>query len=87
LEAHASTWISVIFLNLMLSMLAAVRAPVILLSQNRAAAHARLVANHDSEVTLKAEIEIAALHQKLDRMRTEDLAALVKAVATEMKIS
>lgn len=67
-----------ILLNLMLSMLASVQAPIILMSQNRAAARDRLVAAHDYEVNLKAEIEIAALHDKLDRIRSTELAALIE---------
>ena len=67
-----------IFLNLMLSLLAAVQAPVILMSQNRAAAHDRLAATHDYEVNLKSEIEIAALHEKLDQIRTQELATLIR---------
>lgn len=67
-----------IFLNLMLSMLAAIQAPVILMSQNRQAARDRLVVAHDYEVNLKAEIEIAALHDKLDQIRAQDLAALAE---------
>jgi uncharacterized membrane protein len=65
-----------IFLNLVLSLLAAMQAPVIMMSQNRQAARDRLAANHDYEVNLKAEIEIAALHVKLDQIRHEDLAQL-----------
>ncbi len=67
-----------IFLNLMLSLLAAVQAPVILMSQNRAAARDRLTATHDYEVNLKAEIEIAALHEKLDQIRSQELATLIR---------
>ena len=73
-----------IFLNLTLSMLAAVQAPVILMSQNRAAARDRLVANHDYEVNLKAEIEIAALHEKLDQIRSQELATLIKKLESEV---
>jgi uncharacterized membrane protein len=72
-----------IFLNLMLSMLAAVQAPVILMSQNRQAAKDRLVAAHDYEVNLKAEIEIAALHEKLDQIRAQELATLIRKLAGE----
>ncbi|WP_224007790.1 DUF1003 domain-containing protein [Aureimonas sp. SA4125] len=61
-----------IFLNLVLSMIAAVQAPIIMMSQNRAAARDRLDASHDYEINLKAEIEILALHEKLDAMRHED---------------
>ena len=61
-----------IFLNLVLSMVAAVQAPIIMMSQNRAATRDRLDASHDYEINLKAEIEILALHEKLDAMRRED---------------
>ena len=66
-----------VFLNLILSMLAAVQAPVIMMSQNRQAEKDRATAAHDYEVNLKAELEIMALHEKLDRMRDEQLAALM----------
>lgn len=56
-----------IFLNLMLSMLAAVQAPVILMSQNRQSAKDRVAASLDFEVNLRAELEILRLHEKLDR--------------------
>lgn len=66
-----------IFLNLLLSMIAALQAPVIMMSQNRQAAVDRQMATHDYEVNLKAEIEIMALHEKMDAMRTEQLAAML----------
>ncbi len=58
-----------ILLNLILSMLAAIQAPVIMMSQSRQEARDRLRAEHDYEVNLKAEIEIQQLHQKLDELR------------------
>jgi len=58
-----------IFLNLVLSMLAAIQAPVIMMSQNRQTERDRIDAAHDYEVNLKAEIEIMALHEKLDEIR------------------
>jgi uncharacterized membrane protein len=58
-----------IFLNLLLSMLAALQAPVIMMSQNRQAAKDRLAAALDYEVNLKAETEIADLHDKVDRLQ------------------
>lgn len=67
-----------IFLNLILSMLAAVQAPVIMMSQNRQAEKDRVTAAHDYEVNLKAELEIMSLHDKLDRMRDEQLAAMLE---------
>jgi uncharacterized membrane protein len=74
-----------ILLNLMLSMLASIQAPVILMSQNRQAARDRLVAGHDYEVNLKAEIEIAALHEKLDEIRANELALLCKQIGEEVR--
>jgi uncharacterized membrane protein len=65
-----------IFLNLLLSMLAALQAPVIMMSQNRQAEHDRVDAAHDYEVNLKAEIEIMALHDKLDDLRHQEIVAL-----------
>lgn len=68
-----------IFLNLLLSMLAAIQAPIIMMSQNRQSAKDRIEARHDFEVNLKAELEILTLHEKLDRLHIEhgaELAAL-----------
>jgi uncharacterized membrane protein len=67
-----------IFLNLMLSMLAAIQAPVIMMSQNRAAARDRMAAEHDYVVNLRAELEIMHLHDKLDGLRERELVALLK---------
>ncbi|MFH1487145.1 MAG: DUF1003 domain-containing protein [Chloroflexota bacterium] len=67
-----------ILLNLVLSCLAAIQAPVILMSQNRLAARDRLQADHDYEVNLKAETEIEGLHQKLDVLRERQWAELVE---------
>jgi len=62
-----------ILLNLVLSMLAAIQAPVIMMSQNRQAAKDRVAAAHDYEVNLKAELEIMGLHDKLDELRQQHL--------------
>jgi uncharacterized membrane protein len=67
-----------IFLNLILSMVAALQAPVILMSQNRQAARDRLAASLDYEINLKAEIEIMALHDKLDAIRVEHLEGVLR---------
>lgn len=67
-----------IFLNLILSMVAALQAPVILMSQNRQTARDRLAAGLDYEVNLKAEVEIMALHEKLDRIRLEHLEKMLR---------
>jgi uncharacterized membrane protein len=60
-----------ILLNLVLSCLAAIQAPVILMSQNRQASKDRLRSEHDYGVNLKAELEIRHLHQKLDLLLKE----------------
>ena len=51
-----------------------------MMSQNRQAAKDRLQASHDYEVNLKAEIEIMALHEKLDEIRNKDLADLIRSL-------
>jgi uncharacterized membrane protein len=66
-----------ILLNLVLSMLAALQAPIIMMSQNRLAAKDRMDAAQDYEVNLKAEVEINHLHEKLDQLREKLWADLV----------
>lgn len=68
LARHAFDPFPFIFLNLMLSMLAALQAPIIMMSQNRQAAKDRLEARLDYETNLRAETEIANLHEKMDRL-------------------
>ena len=65
-----------IFLNLVLSMIAALQAPIIMMSQNRQGERDRIAAAHDYEVNLKAEIEIMALHEKLDELRHREIVAV-----------
>ena len=67
-----------ILLNLFLSMLAALQAPVIMMSQNRQAAKDRMEASHDYEVNLKSELEILELHRKMDMLREEQWSQLVQ---------
>ena len=62
-----------ILLNLVLACLAAVQAPIIMMSQNRQAAKDRLTAGVDYEINLRAELEIMRLHEKLDQMRFHEL--------------
>jgi len=57
-----------ILLNLALSLLAAVQAPVIMMSQNRQEARDRMHAENDYKVNLKAELEIRAISEKLDQL-------------------
>jgi len=77
LGRHAFDPYPFIFLNLLLSMLAAIQAPIIMMSQNRQATKDRLDASHDYEVNLKAEIEIMALHEKLHQMRDSQIQTLI----------
>ena len=67
-----------ILLNLFLSMLAAIQAPVIMMSQNRQDTKDRIRSELDYNVNLKAELEIMQLHQKVAALRDELLAALQK---------
>ena len=70
-----------IFLNLVLSMLAAIQAPIIMMSQNRQAERDRFEATKDYEVNLKAELEVLSLHQKIDMKVLTELAELRQEVA------
>jgi uncharacterized membrane protein len=67
-----------ILLNLLLSCLAALQAPVIMMSQNRQAARDRLDAKNDYEVNMKAEMEIVSLHMKLDELREKQWEMLLE---------
>lgn len=67
-----------ILLNLVLSCLAAIQAPVIMMSQNRQEARDRLRAEHDYRVNLKAELEIRHLHSKLDLLLTHQWQRLLE---------
>jgi uncharacterized membrane protein len=71
LAAHAFDPFPFIFLNLMLSMLAALQAPVIMMSQNRQTAKDRFEARLDYETNQRAETQIEALHDKIDTLREE----------------
>ncbi len=68
LATHAFDPFPFILLNLILSCLAAVQAPIIMMSQNRAEARDRLRADNDYKVNLKAELEIRHLHEKIDHL-------------------
>lgn len=90
LGARAFDQFPFILLNLGLSTLAALQAPVILMSQNRQAAKDRAVAQNDFQVNLKNELEIADLHRKIDtlastvEMQTRLINALVVARRKEI---
>lgn len=72
-----------IFLNLMLSCLGAVQAPVIMMSQNRAQKKDRLRAELDYQVNLKSELLLQQLHAKIDELRATDIHHLHEAIRTQ----
>ena len=75
-----------ILLNLFLSMLASIQAPVILMSQNRQGEKDRLNAEHDYEVNLKAELEIMLLHEKVDLLREGQWSELIVIQKEQLKL-
>jgi uncharacterized membrane protein len=75
-----------ILLNLILSCLAAVQAPIIMMSQNRQEAKDRARATHDYQVNLKAEVEIRQLHQKLDHLLSHQWERLVEIQEVQLEL-
>jgi len=75
-----------ILLNLALSFQAAYAAPFIMMSQNRQGDVDRMAAQHDYDINIKAELEIEALHQKIDSLREREVLELTTTVRelTEM---
>jgi uncharacterized membrane protein len=75
-----------ILLNLALSLLAAVQAPIIMMSQNRQEARDRLRAENDYKVNLKAEIEVRAIGDKLDQLIHHQWAHLLEIQQIQMEM-
>jgi uncharacterized membrane protein len=75
-----------ILLNLALSCLAAIQAPVIMMSQGRQETRDRLHAMRDYQVNLKAELEIRHLHQKIDHMLSHQWERLVEIQEIQMEL-
>jgi len=75
-----------ILLNLVLSCMASIQAPVIMMSQNRQEARDRLHARRDYQVNLKAELEIRHLHQKLDHLLSHQWERLVEIQEIQMEL-
>ena len=75
-----------ILLNLFLSCLAAIQAPIIMMSQNRQEAKDRLRASHDYQINLKAELEIRQLHQKLDHLLSRQWERLVEIQEVQLEL-
>lgn len=67
-----------ILLNLLLSCLAAIQAPIIMMSQQRQEAKDRLRSQHDYQINLKAELEIRHLNEKLDHLLSHQWERLVQ---------
>ncbi len=75
-----------ILLNLILSCLAAVQAPIIMMSQNRQETKDRLRASYDYQVNLKAELEIRQLHQKLDHLLSRQWERLIEIQEVQIEL-
>ncbi|HAL74841.1 MAG TPA: hypothetical protein DCM45_07130 [Clostridiales bacterium] len=75
-----------ILLNLMLSCLAAIQAPIIMMSQNRQEAKDRLRAEHDFKINLKAELEIRHLNEKLDHLISHQWQNLLETQEMQMEM-
>ena len=69
----------------MLSFQAAFTAPILMMAQNRQSAIDRHKAQLDYDVNLRAELDIAALHEKLDLLREQDIARLIGLLETLTK--
>ncbi len=75
-----------ILLNLVLSCLAALQAPIIMMSQNRSSERDRVESTHDYETDLKAEIEIASLHDKVDHLLHAQWERMVELQEMQMEL-
>lgn len=75
-----------ILMNLVLSTIAAIQAPIIMMSQNRQEEKDRMRSENDYLVNLKAEIEIRSLHQKIDLLLEEQIKTLFETQAEQLKI-
>ncbi len=75
-----------ILLNLVLSCLAAIQAPIIMMSQNRQEAKDRLRSQHDYQVNLKAELEIRHLHEKIDHLLSHQWERLVQIQELQLEL-
>jgi len=75
-----------ILLNLVLSCLAAIQAPIIMMSQNRQEAKDRLRSQHDYQVNLKAELEIRHLHEKIDHLLMDQWERLVQIQEIQLEV-
>ena len=75
-----------ILLNLILSCIAAIQSPIILMSQNRLEKKDRKRSEHDYLINLKAELEIRALHQKMDLLMLNQMSTLIETQKQQMVV-
>lgn len=85
-QANALDPYPFILLNLMLSCLAAIQAPIIMMSQRRQEAKDRLRSSNDYQVNLKAELEIRHLHEKFDYLLTKQWQRLAEIQQIQLEI-
>jgi uncharacterized membrane protein len=75
-----------IFLNLMLSLLAAIQAPIILMSQNRQEDRDRIRAENDYQVNLKSEMEVRIISEKLDQLLHQEMRRFMEIQQIQMEM-
>lgn len=75
-----------ILMNLVLSCLAAIQAPIIMMSQNRVEEKDRKRSENDYMVNLKAELELRALHEKIDMVLEEQIKVLFQSQAKQLEL-
>lgn len=75
-----------ILMNLVLSTIAALQAPVIMMSQNRKEERDRKMSENDYIVNLKAELQVRSLHEKIDLMQKEQMKVLYETQAKQLEL-
>jgi len=75
-----------ILMNLVLSAIAALQAPIIMMSQNRKEEKDRKRGENDYLINLKAELEVRSLHQKIDLLMEEQIKILFDSQATQLEL-
>lgn len=85
-ETHAFDVYPFILLNLVLSCLAAIQAPIIMMSQRRQDSKDRLRSQNDYRVNLKAELEIRLVHEKIDHLISTQWHRLAEIQAMQLEI-
>ncbi len=73
-------------MNLILSTIAALQAPVIMMSQNRTEERDRKRNENDYMINLKAELQVRSLHQKIDLLQKEQMKILYETQARQLEL-